>query len=100
MSKRIVILLMIVAGCGGGVAGGYSTEERSQFVDDCTTSGTAEATCGCFYDTMAQQLPYHRFRELDDAMKGGAERIPDDVAEMAASCAGQSLLRGQALKGR
>jgi len=101
VSKRIslgagAVVLSVVAavGCGGGgVDGGYSAQERTQFVDDCATSGVAESTCRCFYDTMAERLPYHRFRALDEAMKGGSKRIPDDVAGMAARCAGAAAAR-------
>jgi hypothetical protein len=96
VSKRIVLVLMLVAGagCAGGVGGGYSAEERSQFVDDCATSGTSDRTCRCFYDTMAEQLPYHRYQALDEALKGGATRIPDDVAALAARCAAPTQRRG------
>jgi hypothetical protein len=97
----LAVLLTVVAGCGGGgFAGGYSDEERAQFVDDCTTSGTPAATCRCFFDTMAERVPFSRYQKLQTAMEDGSKRIPDDVAGMAAACAGRERAAATRVRGR
>ena len=97
-----MILRSLVAGtvpvlllaCGGDDAGehdGYSTALRSQFVVDCVAQGTPQDQCGCLYDGLEDEVPFARFEELDEAIGSGAREIPDDVADIAAACAGDPL---------
>ena len=94
-----MILRSLVAGtvpvlllaCGGDDAGehdGYSAALRSEFVVDCVAQGTPQDQCGCLYDGLEDEVPFSRFEELDEAISSGAREIPDDVADIAASCAG------------
>jgi hypothetical protein len=89
VAGTVVVLLLA---CGGGDdAGGddsYSAALRSQFVVDCVAQGTPQDQCGCLYDKLEDDVPFARFEKLDEAIRSGAREVPDDVADLAAACAG------------
>ena len=81
-------MLMLAVSCsGGGADEGYTAELRKDFVRDCTDSGTDRPVCGCVYDALEAEVPYDRFRQLDEKLRGGALSVPDDIQEIVVSCA-------------
>ncbi|HEY8546099.1 MAG TPA: hypothetical protein VIL36_13665 [Acidimicrobiales bacterium] len=84
-----VALWSCASGCGGdGGADGYSADLRARFVVDCAAHGTPQDQCRCFYDALEANVEFERFERLDDALRVGGREIPDDVADLAAACAG------------
>jgi hypothetical protein len=92
-----MILRSLVAGtvalslcaCGGDDgADGYSADLRARFVVDCAAQGTPQDQCGCLYDKLEEGVPFERYEELDEAIRSGSTDIPTDVADLAATCAG------------
>jgi hypothetical protein len=94
LSATVWGLLGVAAACGGGGGpDGYSAEHRADFVEDCTTSVATAETCGCFYSRLAAQVPFDRFRELEEELIDPAAPLPPDLAAMAAGCAGAEQRR-------
>jgi len=78
-----------LAGCRDGDGGrGYTADRRADFVAACAP-GASEAVCRCFYDELAATVPYERFEEVDRAIRADPTAIPDDIAALAAACAGR-----------
>lgn len=96
--RRLVVLTLAVglacagAACGGrdrgDDGGGYTPERRASFVAACA-AGTSTEVCRCFYDRLAATLPYTRFAAIDRQIRRDPRAIPDDVAALAAACAGE-----------
>jgi hypothetical protein len=85
---------LALAGCGGSGDdddGGYSPELRSEFVINCVAQGTPQDQCGCLYDKLEAEVPFSRFRKLDEQIRSGNHLIPDDIATLAAACAADPL---------
>jgi hypothetical protein len=82
--------LVALAGCSGGDGDpqGYGPELRSDFVEDCTVSGTPEDVCRCYYESLASEVPFSRYEEIEARLQDGGE-IPTDVADLAAACAAE-----------
>jgi hypothetical protein len=49
----------------------------------------AEA-CGCFYDRLAEDVPYERFEEVDEQLRDDPTAIPDDIADLAVRCSAEA----------
>ena len=84
-------LALVPAACGDdgsdiADADRYSRELRDQFVESCTAQGDTEAMCGCFYDSLAANVPFSRFQKLDEQIGEGSERVPSDILDYAAAC--------------
>jgi hypothetical protein len=84
-------LALVLAGCGddgSGIADAdrYSRELRDEFVVSCSAQGDTEAMCGCFYDSLAANVPFSRFKKLDEQIGEGSERVPADILDYAAAC--------------
>ncbi len=96
MSHRLAPVAVVagaaLAACGGGDGdSGYGPDERADFVEACSagSAATTEA-CGCFYDRLADEVPYERFEQVDEQIRTDPSAIPDDIADMAVECsAGQ-----------
>lgn len=78
--------------CGGDDGGepapdDYSAELRAEFVTSCVAQGTGQDQCACLYDALEDEIPIERYAEVDAAIRSGDEDIPDDIADLAASCA-------------
>jgi hypothetical protein len=91
---RVVVAgsLVTLSSCGADDADppdGYSAEMKAGFVDDCTASGTAEATCACLYDTLEAEVAFERFEEVDRQLRAGATDVPADIEAMAVACAAE-----------
>jgi hypothetical protein len=80
------VLLLPACGDDDGDAERYGPELRARFVEDCTALGDDEDVCGCFYDRLAAEVPFDRFRELDRSIRAGDTDVPPDVVELAAAC--------------
>jgi hypothetical protein len=81
-------MVALVTACGGdGAPGGYGASHRASFVDECTTEKTNRRTCGCFYDRVAEDVPFDRFEELDHELVEPLAETPADLAALAAGCA-------------
>jgi hypothetical protein len=78
-----------VASCSDDGAEGYSRAHRAGFVRDCTSGSANRATCGCFYDRLAAEVPFERFQDVDEQVRGPAADLPPDLAAMAATCAAE-----------
>jgi hypothetical protein len=81
--------LVALTSCGGDGPSGYSRDHRATFVDDCTTGSANAATCGCFYDRLAAEVPFDRFEAVDEQLRGPAADVPPDLAAMVATCAAE-----------
>jgi hypothetical protein len=84
---RALGALVALASCGGDGLDDYGPELRAEFVDDCTSGSANAATCGCFYDRLAAEVPFERFEVVDEQLRGPAADVPPDLAAMAATCA-------------
>jgi hypothetical protein len=75
------------AACGGddGEPEGYGPELRSEFVEDCVATGTAEDVCRCFYDSLEAEVPFDRYQRIEERVREGAD-IPPEIADLAAAC--------------
>jgi hypothetical protein len=79
-----------LAGCGNdGEPTGYTDELRREFVSACSAGADAEL-CGCYYDRLAQEVPFERFQQIDARLRADPTAIPDDIAEIALDCAASS----------
>jgi hypothetical protein len=90
----VVVLGAALVGCGGSGDDddqGYSPALRSEFVINCVAQGTPQDQCGCLYDKLEAEVPFSRFRDLDEQIRDGIHKIPDDVATLAAACAADPL---------
>jgi hypothetical protein len=83
-------LAATLAACGGGddQDDGYGPAGRDAFVEACSAGASAEA-CGCFYDRLADEVPYERFERVDQQIRDDPEAIPDDIAALAVACSAQ-----------
>ncbi|MGH9261362.1 MAG: hypothetical protein ACRD08_15970, partial [Acidimicrobiales bacterium] len=64
---------------------GYGPEGRDDFVEACSAGASADA-CGCFYDRLADEVPFERFEQVDRQIRDDPTAIPDDVADLAIEC--------------
>ena len=79
-------LVVAVAACGDASSDdGYGPEGRADFVEACSAGASADA-CGCFYDRLADEVPFARFEQVDQQIRDDPTAIPDDVADLAIDC--------------
>jgi len=90
----LIAALGLVAGaCSAGdddeeAATGYGAALRTDFVAECRAAGTAEDVCGCLYDRLEAEVPYERFRRLDEQLRSGeVDEAPTDVEAIVVGCA-------------
>ena len=92
-AAAVLLPVLLVAACGGdGGPDGYGAEHRADFVADCTSDDASSEACGCFYDRLAETLPFEQFVEVDESRKDGdgAANLPADLAAMAAGCSARA----------
>lgn len=65
----------------------YGPELRAEFVVACVAQGTGQDQCVCLYDKLEDEIPFDRYAEIDAAIRSGSDEIPEDIADLAASCA-------------
>jgi hypothetical protein len=81
-------LVLVAASCGGDSApGGYGGDHRAGFLEECASGAVSRRTCGCFYDRVADEVPFDRFERLDEEMQDPLPDLPDELAALAAGCA-------------
>lgn len=82
-------LTVVLVACGGGDEDdGYNEQLRRDFIADCTAADTDRPVCGCLYDAFEAEVPFHRFQELDQALRDQTtSEVPEDVQELAVACA-------------
>lgn len=79
----------VLAGCSDdGEAEGYGPELRRDFVEECTSTGTAEDVCRCYYNSIEAEVPFDRYQQLELQIREGGE-VPADIADLAAACAAE-----------
>jgi hypothetical protein len=79
--------LLVLAACGGHQSkAGYTADLRKSFVEDCTTTEVPSRLCGCFFDGLADDLPFDQFVLLDAKLADPSAEIPAEVADIVAAC--------------
>jgi hypothetical protein len=74
MSRTAAALLLVgllLAGCSDGEAADYDEEFRTDFVNRCVDTYAqpgAEQVCGCWYDTVSEQVEFQDLPSIDDLM--------------------------------
>jgi hypothetical protein len=90
-SIALTLCLVVAGGCGDGGSDrepGYRAELRSDFVEECTDTGTEEAACVCLYEALQSEVPFDRFEEADEQLRAGGP-VPADVEALAVACAAE-----------
>jgi hypothetical protein len=64
----------------------YTADLRKSFVEDCTTTEVPSRLCGCFFDGLADNLPFDEFALLDAKLADPSADIPAEVADIVAAC--------------
>lgn len=88
--RSVLGVLVFVTACGGGGTDDYGAEHREDFVADCAFGEISRRTCGCFYDRLAEEVPFERFETLDEELRRQRRDIPADVATLVAGCAAEN----------
>ena len=73
-------LAILASGCGGDKKdNGYPAEVRTNFMNECTSTGGSKSQCSCAWDKITDQFSYDEFVEIEDSIRdgsGGEELVP------------------------
>ena len=84
--------VLLAAACAEEPAPDPAATER-MFLETCAPGGEPEeeAVCRCAYERIAGDLTDEELRDLDRAVRGDPEEIPEEVTEAALECAAEPL---------
>jgi hypothetical protein len=87
----LVALALLATACSDDEPQGFTADSRSGFLAACTQplddSRLTSAICQCVFDETQAQLPFTRFREIDEALLVDPEaELSDDIVEIVATC--------------
>ena len=85
----LVVVLSLAAACGGSSEPGYTRALRRSFVDVCVEArgGEGAPSCRCWYDRIAEEVPFEELGEIDDLVaEEGPEGAPDEIYTYLAEC--------------
>ncbi|MFP3906928.1 MAG: hypothetical protein ACLFRV_14200 [Acidimicrobiales bacterium] len=82
-------LIMMLAACGDSGPDDYDDSTREAFMAGCVEEdGDPDLVevCECTYETAVEELPFERFRSVENRLQQGESDIPDDVSEIILDC--------------
>lgn len=82
-------LIMMLAACGDSGPDDYDDSTREAFMSGCVEEGSDPdlvEVCECTYETAVEELPFERFRSVEDRLQQGESDIPDDVSQIILDC--------------
>ena len=65
----------------------YTADTEGAFMESCTVrQGQPRSICKCTYDSIAQQIPFDRYVELDKQLQADPNAVPDELIHIVSDC--------------
>ncbi|MDQ3954329.1 MAG: hypothetical protein M3285_02105 [Actinomycetota bacterium] len=55
--RKAIVVLTILAACGGSGDEGWGADEREEFIAGCESSGNSNETCTCLQEKLEAEYP-------------------------------------------